>query len=979
MTEKNVTKNTEADLIRLAYQVKKTMGAIEELREKMNRLKDQKIPTQEYKKLQKELSGAEKEYSRLLEEKKKVEELGIVLPAGADNYREIKAAEDKVRELKTSLEELEEAGKGFTLGKNTAEYAGYEKELQKQEDAASGADEEKRLDRIRVNATAVNQQIISLLERRRQLTAEITDMEKAGVGFGYQQYDSARAELAQIDAQVNAYSAKFTQVPDQFAEMCRAAKTAFTVIRAGLSLINTGSKAFPALADGGKKAGNMLTAFSAKLKNMAGSISVFRWISSGFGLMVSGMKKGLSIAAAGIIKGFEFMVTGIRKSFGLLAAGMKKGLDIMVSSAKKGFENLLGYSDSYAQGIQGLKDALSVLGNQFAAAFAPIVQAVIPWLMSLINVISAAATYVAQFIAAIGGRSTFIKAKQVQDAYNKSLGGTRNAAEKAYGALSRFDDLEVLQAASAADTAGTDGGEQTGMSEMFEEVPVDPSVIGWLSSVFASVAEIKDALKDGFFDGLGDVGGRFGSIKDSILSVKDSLIEIWSDSAVRSAADGWVQSAAYALGSLAGSAASIGITIASNLLGGVELYLNENGGRIKEYLISMFRIGEDINDLLSEAFGSIAYVFEAFASENGQQLTANLIGLFSNAFMGVTELAGALARDILNVIIQPFTENEEAFRTALEGFLGVLAEVTGTIKQSIDDTFGKIQEVYEEHLKPFFDSIAEGLSDTVGKFMEFWNGSVQPLLDEWAAKFDVIWKEHIQPALDKFAELMGKVAELLRALWENHLKPLIDWIIENILPVVLPIVDGIANAVMIGFGVVGDVIGGIIDVIGGIIDFLTGVFSTDWRKVWDNIVDVFMEIFKRIPAFIESKFNIAIAFINDIINGINSITGKVGIPEMPNIPYLQLPRLANGAVIRGGNPFMAILGDQPQGQTNIEAPLATIEQAVENAMSRRGYGGGLNPTISLNVDGQAFARLTLGDILQEMGRQGYNVNILGVN
>lgn len=937
MTEKNVTKNTEADLIRLAYQVKKTMGAIEELREKMNRLKDQKIPTQEYKKLQKELSGAEKEYSRLLEEKKKVEELGIVLPAGADNYREIKAAEDKVRELKTSLEELEEAGKGFTLGKNTAEYAGYEKELQKQEDAASGADEEKRLDRIRVNATAVNQQIISLLERRRQLTAEITDMEKAGVGFGYQQYDSARAELAQIDAQVNAYSAKFTQVPDRFAEM------------------------------------------SAKLKNMAGSISVFRGISNGFGSMVSGMKKGLDMVVSGIRKSFSLLAAGMKKGLDIMVSGVKKGFDILVSGVKKGFENLLGYSDSYAQGIQGLKDALSVLGNQFAAAFAPIVQAVIPWLMSLINVISAAATYVAQFIAAIGGRSTFIKAKQVQDAYNKSLGGTRNAAEKAYGALSRFDDLEVLQAASAADTAGTDGGEQAGMSEMFEEVPVDPSVIGWLSSVFASVAEIKDALKDGFFDGLGDVGGRFGSIKDSILSVKDSLIEIWSDSAVRSAADGWVQSAAYALGSLAGSAASIGITIAANLSGGVELYLNENGGRIKEYLISMFRIGEDINDLLSEAFGSIAYVFEAFASENGQQLTANLIGLFSNAFMGVTELAGALARDILNVIIQPFTENEEAFRTALEGFLGVLAEVTGTIKQSIDDTFGKIQEVYEEHLKPFFDSIAEGLSDTVGKFMEFWNGSVQPLLDEWAAKFDVIWKEHIQPALDKFAELMGKVADLLKALWENHLKPLIDWIIENILPVVLPIVDGIANAVMIGFGLVGDVIGGIIDVIGGVIDFLTGVFSTDWRKVWDNIVDVFMEIFKRIPAFIESKFNIAIAFINDIINGINSITGKVGIPEMPNIPYLQLPRLANGAVIRGGNPFMAILGDQPQGQTNIEAPLATIEQAVENAMSRRGYGGGLNPTISLNVDGQAFARLTLGDILQEMGRQGYNVNILGVN
>ena len=79
---------------------------------------------------------------------------------------------------------------------------------------------------------------------------------------------------------------------------------------------------------------------------------------------------------------------------------------------------------------------------------------------------------------------------------------------------------------------------------------------------------------------------------------------------------------------------------------------------------------------------------------------------------------------------------------------------------------------------------------------------------------------------------------------------------------------------------------------------------------------------------------------------------------------------------------MAILGDHPAGQTNVETPLATIEQAVENVMSRRGYNnipsGGLNPTISLNVNGEEFARLTLGDILSEMSRQGYDVKVLGV-
>ena len=91
----------------------------------------------------------------------------------------------------------------------------------------------------------------------------------------------------------------------------------------------------------------------------------------------------------------------------------------------------------------------------------------------------------------------------------------------------------------------------------------------------------------------------------------------------------------------------------------------------------------------------------------------------------------------------------------------------------------------------------------------------------------------------------------------------------------------------------------------------------------------------------------------------------------------RIPALASGAVIRGGNPFLAILGDQPVGRTNIEAPLSTIERAVENVMGRYGYGG-INPTISLNLDGQEFARLTLQDILNEAARQGYNVEVLGV-
>lgn len=50
--------------------------------------------------------------------------------------------------------------------------------------------------------------------------------------------------------------------------------------------------------------------------------------------------------------------------------------------------------------------------------------------------------------------------------------------------------------------------------------------------------------------------------------------------------------------------------------------------------------------------------------------------------------------------------------------------------------------------------------------------------------------------------------------------------------------------------------------------------------------------------------------------------------NMPNVP-----KLAKGAVLAGGSPFLAILNDQPRGQVNIETPLKTMVEAFKTAFS----------------------------------------------
>ena len=81
----------------------------------------------------------------------------------------------------------------------------------------------------------------------------------------------------------------------------------------------------------------------------------------------------------------------------------------------------------------------------------------------------------------------------------------------------------------------------------------------------------------------------------------------------------------------------------------------------------------------------------------------------------------------------------------------------------------------------------------------------------------------------------------------------------------------------------------------------------------------------------------------------------------------QIPKLAKGAVIPPNREFLAILGDQTTG-TNVEAPLSTIEQALENVMARRGsYGSGV---AVLEIDGREFARILVPYMNGESVRSG---------
>ena len=87
----------------------------------------------------------------------------------------------------------------------------------------------------------------------------------------------------------------------------------------------------------------------------------------------------------------------------------------------------------------------------------------------------------------------------------------------------------------------------------------------------------------------------------------------------------------------------------------------------------------------------------------------------------------------------------------------------------------------------------------------------------------------------------------------------------------------------------------------------------------------------------------------------------------------SFPELATGAVIPPNNKFLAVLGDQKSGY-NIETPLATMMEAFRSVMDEY-----LTPNqnhVTMELDGETFARLALPHMMDEMHRQGYNTEII---
>lgn len=556
--------------------------------------------------------------------------------------------------------------------------------------------------------------------------------------------------------------------------------------------------------------------------------------------------------------------------------------------------------------VRGLTEIMNAIGQSNIAGFfqgiASAINAVVPYITGFVKAVVWAVSSIASLFG--GG-----KTKKEADSVSTSLGNIGSAGssagtsaskglDKATGSakklnkelkgLAGFDEMNVLSdktsdSGGSGGSGGSGSGTGGGIGSIGEWNTSDWN-LGETSSKADEVANAIIASFQKVADFINTID--FSGIMGHISSIGNSLTSIFSSSTVTSSVQNWATTLINGLSNIAKNVVIVGVNIAEGLLGSIDLYLQENGSRISDAIASNFNNASTRITLLSDVSNLFAQLSEIFKGEVAQQIGADIINIFMTPFMTIGTLLDSFFTDLMSVIITPFTENAGLLQEAITNFLNPVQTIFDTLSSAVTTISDSLLGLYTEHISPLLESIKNGLSDTFGKFLEVYNEYIQPFVENVANRFKEMWDSHLKPLWDNLTELAGSIIDGIKQIWEQWLKPLIDWIIQNIVPVIVPIIDTISSVVSSVFNVIVDVISTIIDVLKGIIDFVVSVFTGDWQGAWDAIKGIFSSIWEGIKKivttvvngikdFISSAWNAIKTIIDKVMNGIKSIIDKI--------------------------------------------------------------------------------------------------------
>ncbi|HEU9650144.1 TPA: hypothetical protein VXD89_001830 [Streptococcus pneumoniae] len=460
------------------------------------------------------------------------------------------------------------------------------------------------------------------------------------------------------------------------------------------------------------------------------------------------------------------------------------------------------YGDTLSNSVNGrislfkslMKDAALNLGNSML----PIINAIMPVLNSFAMVLKNVTAKLAEFIALMFNKKATVKdgvggavgdmgnamkdaaggagdlADAVDDAGDSAGGLADNLGDSAKNAkkaakellgLLGFDEINILQKPKDDDAGGSGGGGKGGKGKgggggPFKDILPEVELTDMdnkFKSIFDGLGDklkgLFDLFKKGFDAAFRPEGIK--RIKTALDQIAKTMGEIATDPRVVNAFNRMAEKIAYALGQVTGSIATIGLGIGVFLAESIANGLGRQKERIIKALVALF---DNIGNI-AEAVGNIAQDFSsAFydvitstgAVRIGSAIVSTLLSLTSTIVEVGSKLAGSLFKDFEKVVVT----NAPKISSIFQSLLDTVAPVFESIERSVNKFGDGLSRVYDEHVAPAINSIANAFNGLIDIIQILWENSWQPFAEFLSNTFGI--------SIETVADLLGGI--ILEAL-----------------------------------------------------------------------------------------------------------------------------------------------------------------------------------------------------------------------
>lgn len=692
-----------------------------------------------------------------------------------------------------------------------------------------------------------------------------------------------------------------------------------------------------------------------RMSNRAGELSA----------QIAGASKSSTALAAASKKADKYMDRFSRRVKGLVRRVFVFGLIVQgLRSVREWLGKAVKTNDQATKALSRLKGALLTLAQ-------PFVNVLLPAFTSFVNLLTQFVTAMAKITAVLFGSTIDQTKKEAENLYKESdaLNETGKSAKKAGKALASFDEINKL---------GGDNKEKTEPDFNFSENE------NWLDKMLGSAAEkVASAL---ILAGIAfiAIGASVGSIKMVITGLlligaglfvaeETGVLQSWVDTlGLNNVAEFIVTAvilAGIAMVAIGAATGNILLVIAGLLLIGLAVLYAKNSGMMDDW-------AETLGLNRAASFITAALLIAGFALIAIGAATGNIL-------MVVAGIALIAIGIYVGVKSGTFTDWASALKLdSAFGYVTAAMQIAGIAMIAIGAAMGNIVIVLAGAALLGFGIAAEAIGQE--RLEAWWEKLKLTSVAQWISvalllggialvAFAAATANPILLAVGLGILGMGITA----AINEGHLKNWVETLGLNKVVGWVSVALMLAGITLIAFGAMTMNIfmllaGAALLVSGFAVGTTTNKFQS-WVETlhlnevsrWVSTAMLLLGIALvaigamtlNVPMLLAGAalLGVGIAAKAGGFNSTKSVSGgnPAARSAMPAISPASVPRLATGAVIPPNREFLAVLGDQKQGN-NIEAPESAIEAAVARGMAQ--YGGG-NQTAILKIGEQELGRI----------------------